>query len=478
MSHRTLRVLVVAAIAALAVPVLAQNQGGGGGSGNAPRQSARASASAQPRASATAGQRIQAGTQLRSSKRAPNRLTLGSTLAGSKLANGSHTATNPAPGLGSKLAGSKLANGTHTAANPAPGLGSKVAGSQLRNPGSNVAQRAGLGSAIAGSQVGQAQNVPHAGLPQMAPTNAPSGRFRSIVPALQGRVPAVSTNNPGFVAFMVDVSDSMNQHIAGAAGVTKADAAAEAANNTIMEFVLAHRGGGGDVRNRLQIAQLNYGSQVTAGLGADVVGLADLANNPTDFITAQDGNGQPTQLPIWLRPQASGSTHMRAAFSKMRGVFASYLQRAGGAASPERPRLMLGFNITDGQPTDGDPSGELEHLAQEAAAAGNQFIMTNIHVSENPNAVPVLFPTEEQAAGFDDYGKALFEMSSPVPDALMPLVRELNPAAATGTGARMMAVNANLDGLNSVIQVGSSLAATGAAAAPAPATQAAPQQQP
>jgi hypothetical protein len=49
----------------------------------------------------------------------------------------------------------------------------------------------------------------------------------------------------------------------------------------------------------------------------------------------------------------------------------------------------------------------------------------------------------------------------------MPLVRELNPDAATGTGPRMMAVNANLEGLNSVVQVGSSLAA-GAPPAAAP----------
>ena len=41
---------------------------------------------------------------------------------------------------------------------------------------------------------------------------------------------------------------------------------------------------------------------------------------------------------------------------------------------------------------------------------------------------------------------------------LLPLVYELNPQAAEGTGPRMMAVNANLEGLNSVIQAGSSLA--------------------
>ena len=65
----------------------------------------------------------------------------------------------------------------------------------------------------------------------------------------------------------------------------------------------------------------------------------------------------------------------------------------------------------------------------------------------------LLSPTSESTQG----------LSSPVPDELMPLVRELNPAAAEGGRARMMAVNANMEGLNAVLQAGSTLVATVAA---------------
>jgi hypothetical protein len=261
---------------------------------------------------------------------------------------------------------------------------------------------------------------------------------------------------------LCDVSGSMRRAIAGAPSVSKAEAAAEATNNAFMELVLAHRGGDGGVRNRLDVMLLQYGASIRSGLRGDVVGLADLAAQPIDFVN---------QAPIWVRPQIDtrqmpqrpGGTPMTGAFARARQLLRPVLDRP---SQEGRRRLMLAFNITDGQPTDGNPESEIAALAADAAARGHDLIMTNIHVSESPLATPVLFPTEEQAARFDAYGQQLFRWSSPVPAELMPLVRELNPEADLGTGPRMMAVNANLEGLNSVLQAGSSLATTAAQPTP------------
>ena len=125
----------------------------------------------------------------------------------------------------------------------------------------------------------------------------------------------------------------------------------------------------------------------------------------------------------------------------------------GWKRRPAGRHVVLGINVTDGMSTDGDPRGKLAKVADEVEANGGELLMTNIHLSSSGSAGRgVIFPDEADAAQLDDYGKLLFEMSSPVPPALAEQL-------GTKPGARMMAYNATVEQFARVFEAGSTAAA-------------------
>ena len=73
------------------------------------------------------------------------------------------------------------------------------------------------------------------------------------------------------------------------------------------------------------------------------------------------------------------------------------------------------IHLTDGEPTDGDPLPYAEALKSLSTEDG-QLLLFNCHISES-QANPVVFPNSEQILG-DELAKALFRMSSELPDKL------------------------------------------------------------
>jgi hypothetical protein len=77
------------------------------------------------------------------------------------------------------------------------------------------------------------------------------------------------------------------------------------------------------------------------------------------------------------------------------------------------------IHLTDGEPTDGDPTVLMQKLTELASADGN-VVLFNVHISSNPNAVPLIFPGDSEQLP-DAYAQMLFNTASP----LIPSIRAI-----------------------------------------------------
>ena len=280
-------------------------------------------------------------------------------------------------------------------------------------------------------------------------TRAP--RFDTLVPRIEGPLPRLSTQQPGLLVVLSDLSSSMDEPFAGQRGVRKVDALADVVNGVLLDFV-SRMNQGGTIKNRLDVLLTGYHSHpfsMFEGVlrSRDIVSISELADNPAAEIEEDDGEGNMVPRPIWVEPRAYHRTAMRRAFDHTRGAIAGWQRRPAG------PHLVLGIHVTDGESTDGSPAAELESLAADVRRTGGELLMTNIHLSSggSPDG-GVVFPDEADAARLDQHGKMLFEMSSPVPATLAEKL-------GTKPGARMMAYNATVEQFARVFEAGSSVAA-------------------
>ena len=338
---------------------------------------------------------------------------------GAAVAGGSGATSSKA--TGSKGTGSK---GTSSKGTGSKALGSKAAGSRV------------VGSSKATSKA----------------TSRAASRFVKLVPEIQGSLPKLSSKEPGLLMVIADLSGSMNEGFAGQTDITKKDALADVVNGVVGDFV-DRMNVGGQIRPRIDVMLEGYGGNGTGSLlqgalaGKEIVSIAELADNPAAEIDVDDGEGNMIPRPVWINPNGSGGTPMKAGFARLRSTAAKWGRKPSGK------HLVLGIHVTDGVFTDADPSPELAELATEGKARGGELLMTNIHLSSGGSAGnAVIFPDEADADQLDEQGKLLFRMSSPVPAALAEKL-------GTKPGARMMAYNATVEQFARVFEAGSSVAA-------------------
>jgi hypothetical protein len=289
------------------------------------------------------------------------------------------------------------------------------------------------------------------------PVSRRASRLAPLVPEIDGRLPRMSTQEPGLLLVLADFSESMREPFAGNADVAKADALADVVNGVLTDFI-DRNNVGGVIRERLDVAVHGYGMRgghdgwngtgpALEGILARVpiASIRDLADNPAEEIEVEDEEGFPVPRGVWVTPQAYGMTPMRAGFQSARQVITGWQRR------PAARHLVLAVHVTDGVSTDGDPSDQVAALAADVNGAGGELLMTNIHLSSDGNGKGVVFPTERDAAKLDEHGQMLFRMSSPVPPILAQQL-------GTKPGARMMAYNATVEQFARVFEAGSSVA--------------------
>jgi hypothetical protein len=232
----------------------------------------------------------------------------------------------------------------------------------------------------------------------------------------------ISRTNPTALIFLLDQSSSMLEPFGGQPEKRKADGVADALNRLLQNLVLKCAKADG-IRDFFHVGMISYGGRVASAYGGalagkDVIPISQLANNPlrveVRMRQVDDGAGglveEQFKFPVWFEARPTGRTPMCEALRKAKDLMQAFL-----AAHPNcYPPILI--NITDGQPTDGDPRDVARDLRALASTDGNvQFF--NAHLSDKRDR-PIEFPQEE--AGLpDEYAKLLFRMSSELPPKLV-----------------------------------------------------------
>jgi hypothetical protein len=279
--------------------------------------------------------------------------------------------------------------------------------------------------------------------------------------------------NPGCIVFMVDQSNSMLDGIAGTQRA-KLDTVATAINRFFAELITSCEKGEEKPRNYFDVGLVGYTTDPTGvaivkplfqgGLdGRDLVSIADLYDNPLEVERRQkkefvdDGAGglsevvREVMFPVWYRPPAATEmfgTPMCEAFGYVSQVVRNWADAHPGSFPP------MVINLTDGEPTDGDPRPFAEDLKQLATSDGT-VLLFNCHLSGR-DAQPVFLPATDAMLP-DEYARDLFTMSSVLPDKLRHMAEVKGISAPLGCKA--MAFNADAVSLLKLLNVGTQVVA-------------------
>ncbi len=267
----------------------------------------------------------------------------------------------------------------------------------------------------------------------------------------------ISRTNPTCFLFLIDRSGSMDDPFGGDAGGRKKSAAVADDINKLLQTLAIRCAKEEGIRDYFHVGVIGYGNELVKPAfvgplaGRELVPMSEVANAPArvEERTKQvdDGAGglasTKVRFPVWFDPIASGSTPMCKALQKARSVVQDFI---AGHPSCFPPVVI---NITDGESTDGDPSGLADELKALSVPDGN-VLLFNAHCS-SARANPVLF-ADSEAVLPDDFARLLFRMSSE----LTPFMRQ----AATAEGipasndSRGYAFNAGLVEIIKFLDIG------------------------
>ncbi len=128
-------------------------------------------------------------------------------------------------------------------------------------------------------------------------------------------------------------------------------------------------------------------------------------------------------------------TPMSAAFRRAKKLAMQWV-----ATHPDSyPPVVI--NITDGPPTDGDPT-ELAYELCQVSTSDGQTLLFNCFISTFPDS-PVAYPTHESELPNDRFSKLLFSMSSVIPETGRALLEQLLGRQVT-PGARGFIFNGDI----------------------------------
>jgi hypothetical protein len=265
----------------------------------------------------------------------------------------------------------------------------------------------------------------------------------------------ISRANPTCFLFLVDQSRSMLGPLAGSKDRRKADAVADSINRLLYTLVLRCVWGQA-VLDRFHLGVLGYGRRVASGFGGalagrDLVPVSELARNPLRVEQrtqkVDDGSGgeveQAVKFPVWFEPVADGKTPMKHSLERAATLVAGFLAEHPACYPP------VVINLTDGEPTDGDPETSAVRLCQLGGDDGH-VLLFNAHISSRPGR-PVEFPDREDALA-DDPARRLFRMSSRLPPTMQAAARQAGLPVNDDT--RGFVFNADLSAVIRFLDIG------------------------
>lgn len=272
----------------------------------------------------------------------------------------------------------------------------------------------------------------------------------------------ISRNNPACFLFLIDQSGSMNGNLAGQIDHPKKDQAAQALNRVLDEISL-RCSRGMDVRDYFHIGIIGYKTDITGAAAissllngattqhpflpiSQVVELAEIEERQ---VKESDGAGGlvdvTRQVPVWVRPAAEYGTPMRQTLEIATLALQDWIAQYPDSFPP------IVINITDGIPTDGDPTAPAQQITDLQTADGNALIF-NIHLS-SINAIPCQYPaTAGEVPQGDEYAPMMFRMSSILPESSRQQAASLDlPVTENSRG---YVFNADLTALVQFLDIG------------------------
>lgn len=266
----------------------------------------------------------------------------------------------------------------------------------------------------------------------------------------------ISRANPTCFVFLLDQSRSMEDRIGGEDGAqSKEDVVADAINRLLQELAIKCAKEEG-VRDYFYISAIGYGRSVGPALagalaGREIVPLSEVAETPArleDRIKKiPDGAGglvdQPVKFPIWVDPVAVGGTPMSQALAQAQAIVSAWLKEHPDCFPP------VVLNLTDGESTDGDPTGPARALRELASTDGN-VLLFNLHVSSD--ASPAISFPDSEAVLPNQYARTLFNVSSVLPNHMRAYALQQGYAASGDT--RGFVFNADVTSVVQFLDIG------------------------
>lgn len=256
-----------------------------------------------------------------------------------------------------------------------------------------------------------------------APTSQPLG-YEPTPGLNQGEYQAVATAASPFLAiYLIDVSSSMQSQLAGSGGKSKLNLVQEAFNNILNEM-MARSLKGEVVSPRYGIHVLAYSDTVTDIYGG-TVSITEAMNRPIPEFRI--GN--------W--------TNTAAAFQRAKEILEQKLPKL-----PDAPAPMV-CHLTDGEFTDGcDPTRVIQEIRQMRNKDGH-VLVENIYVGDRLTKTPI--PDVNRWQGIqspnelsNDYVRALYNMSSPLPLSYAQTLQQYDFNMQPGVRMIIPAANADL----------------------------------
>jgi hypothetical protein len=264
----------------------------------------------------------------------------------------------------------------------------------------------------------------------------------------------ISRTHPACILILIDQSGSMEEPFSGSQR-RKADGVADVTNRLLQNLVVRCAREEG-IRDYFHVGVLGYGGEVGPAFrgalaGRGVVPISEIGHAPARLEERtrerEDGMGglvkEKVRFPIWFEPVANGATPMCNVLAKATGLVGDWVRQ-----HPEGfPPIVV--NISDGQPTDGDPTGIASELRGMRSADGNVLLL-NVHLSAHA-LTPIQFPSSD--AGLPDaHAKLLFQLSSPLTPGMLSAARE--EGLQVGNGARGFVFNADIISLIKFLNIG------------------------
>jgi len=271
----------------------------------------------------------------------------------------------------------------------------------------------------------------------------------------------ISRTNPTAFVFLLDQSSSMLEPFGAQPEKSKAAGVADALNRLLQNLVLKCAKADG-IRDFFHVGMISYGGRVVSAFGGGLAGktlvpIGELANNPLRVEVrarkVDDGAGglseQQFKFPVWFEARPTGRTPMCEAIGKAKEYLQTFL-----AAQPKcYPPIVI--NITDGQPTDGDPRQAATELRALTSTDGN-VLLFNAHLSDKQN-LPIELPETESDLP-DEYARLLFRMSSELPPKLVETARQ--SGLKVGPKSRGFVFNADLVAVIRFLDIGTRVSQT------------------